>query len=48
MSFIAARGQIAFATSFAPCANDKSAAERIRGILKSALIDFFEFLKSPQ
>lgn len=48
VSYIAANGPIAFATSFAPCANERSAAENTRGILKSLLIDFLEFLKRPE
>jgi hypothetical protein len=44
ISFIAARGQIALATSFAPCAKLKSPTANINGILKSLLINFFQFL----
>ena len=36
-SLIAASGPIAFATSFAPCAKLKSAAAKIRGIVKREL-----------
>jgi hypothetical protein len=46
VSYIAANGPIAFAVSFAPCAKERSAAEKTRGRLKSLLIDFLEFLKS--
>jgi len=48
VSYIAANGPIAFATSLAPCANESRHAENTRGILKSLLIDFFEFLNIPE
>lgn len=48
VSYIAANGPIAFATSFAPWAKERRHAENTRGILKSLLIDFFEFLKNPE
>jgi len=44
-SLIAANGQIAFATSFAQCANDKRATANIRGILNNLFMNFFQFLK---
>lgn len=45
ISFMAASGPIAFATSFAPCAKLRSPTANISGILKSLLINFLEFLK---
>jgi hypothetical protein len=39
-SLIATKGQIAFATSFAPCANDNNATAKINGILNNLLICF--------
>jgi hypothetical protein len=45
VSIIAARGHIAFATSFEPCANDKRATAKIKGILKSPFTNFFLSLK---
>jgi hypothetical protein len=45
VSIIAAKGHIAFATSFEPCANDKSATAKIKGILKSPFTNFFLSLK---
>jgi len=44
-SLIAARGQIAFATSFAQCANDNSHTANIKGTLNNLFINFLEFLK---
>lgn len=41
---MAAKGQIAFATSFEPCAKERRHAEKTRGILKSLFMDFLEFL----
>jgi hypothetical protein len=42
---MAASGHIAFATSFAQCANDNKATANIRGILNNLFIKFLEFLK---
>lgn len=42
-SYIAAIGQIAFATSFAQCANDKSQTAAISGIVKSKFTDSLLF-----
>ena len=43
---MAAKGHIAFATSFAQCANDSRATANINGILNKLLMNFFEFLKN--
>lgn len=44
-SLIAASGQMALATSLAPCANDNNATAQIRGILNNVFIKLLEFLK---
>jgi hypothetical protein len=46
-SLIAASGQIALATSFAQCAKLKSATAKIRGILKSLLMNLVLSTKNP-
>ena len=43
-SFMAARGHIAFATSFAQCAKLSKLTANIRGMLNIEFINFFEFL----
>lgn len=46
VSYIAASGQIAFATSFEPCAKLNNATAKIRGMLNSLLTNFFLSLKN--
>ncbi len=43
VSAIAAKGPMALATSFAPCAKLSKAAAKIRGIVNKALMDFLVF-----
>jgi hypothetical protein len=42
---MAAKGHIAFATSFAQCANDNKDTANINGILNNLFMNFFQFLK---
>jgi len=46
VSFIAARGPIAFATSFDQCAKESRATANIRGILNKWFINFLSSLKN--
>jgi len=46
VSFIAARGPIAFATSFDQCANDSNATANIKGILNKLFINSLSSFKN--